>query len=433
VTGHHELTDASLTALATGLGGPAVVAELVSSRLDRNLLLLKYVSENWREDRPILEAAVAALAQVQQRRPEVYQRLLGDPLVGAWLAHTVRQLRRHPGERLTDDLFQLGGLAAAAAMQAGVDADLIGQARRGRVTLPGWGEAVLADGTDGPVPIRVRQGQAVLGSSGSAVPADPPGWLPLRHLTARYADLACTVQVEDGNAYRNGYHVPPAGRLSDVEVDSWQQLYGQAWELLARHLPFRAAELATGLRTLVPLRDDDPGAARSGTARDSVGALGLTRPRSPEDFALTLVHEFQHSKLSAVLDLVTLYVPGGPERHFAPWRTDPRPTAGLIQGVYAFLGIADTWRGLRAVPALGHLASDQYSIAREQVHVALTSLEGSAELTAAGRRFTEGLRQALEPMMSEQLPERSVAVGRATLERLRESWGPQQIGRRTTA
>jgi HEXXH motif-containing protein len=429
---HHELTDADLTALATGLGGPAVVAELMSSRLSRHLLLLKYVAEKWREDRPILDAAVAVLADVQQRRPEIYRHLLGDPLVGAWLAHTARHLRR-PGAQPTGDLLQLGGLAAVAALRAGVDADLIGHAHRGRVTLPTLGEAVLTDGTDGPVPIRVRRGRALLGSSPTAVPARSPEWLPLRRLTARHADLTCTVRVEDGNPYRDGYHVPPAERLSDGEVESWQELYGQAWELLGRHLPGRAAELGAGLRTLVPLRDDEPGAARSGTARNSVGALGLTRPRSPEDFALTLVHEFQHSKLSAALDLVGLYVPGGAELHFAPWRTDPRPTAGLIQGVYAFLGIADTWRALRAAPALRDLATDEYSTVREQVHAGLAALESSAELTPAGRQFANGLRQALEPMLSEQLPERSVTAGRAALERLRESSGSQQSGRRTTA
>jgi HEXXH motif-containing protein len=241
------------------------------------------------------------------------------------------------------------------------------------------------------------------------------------------------VDIEDGNPYRGGYHVPPAERLSDAEAEIWQELYGQAWELLARYSPARAAELGAGLRALVPLRDDDPGAARSGTARDSVGALGLTRPRSPEDFALTVVHEFQHSKLSATLDLVDLYASDGTERHFAPWRVDPRPTAGLIQGVYAFLAIADTWRAFRAAPGLQELATDQFSTAREQVRAGLAGLETSAELTPAGRQFTEGMRQALEPMLSERLPPSSVAAGRVALEQLRESWRLRKSGRSTTA
>jgi len=65
-----------------------------------------------------------------------------------------------------------------------------------------------------------------------------------------------------------------------------------------------------------------------------------------------MVHEFQHSKL------------------WAPWRTDPRPLGGLLQGVYAFLGVADTWRALAARPALGDLAMREFAEAREQVDVA---------------------------------------------------------------
>ena len=53
---------------------------------------------------------------------------------------------------------------------------------------------------------------------------------------------------------------------------------------------------------------------------------------------MTLVHEFQHSKLSAMLDLVPLTDPDDHGRYFAPWRVDPRPLAGLLQGVYAFVG-----------------------------------------------------------------------------------------------
>lgn len=99
----------------------------------------------------------------------------------------------------------------------------------------------------------------------------------------------------------------------------------------------------------MPLNDLGDGSSRSGTARESVGALGLTRSASPADFVITMVHEFQHSKLSAVLDLVPLYHFGGTERHCAPCRVAPRPISGLLQGVYAFLAVADTWRRPQAV------------------------------------------------------------------------------------
>jgi HEXXH motif-containing protein len=46
------------------------------------------------------------------------------------------------------------------------------------------------------------------------------------------------------------------------------------------------------------------------------------------------VHEVQHLKLAALLDIVTLTMPGEHDRYYAPWRDDPRPLSGLLQGTY---------------------------------------------------------------------------------------------------
>jgi HEXXH motif-containing protein len=173
---------------------------------------------------------------------------------------------------------------------------------------------------------------------------------------------------------------------------------------------------------LVPLIDRGDGAARSGTARDSIGALGLTPPLSPTDLAITLVHEFQHSKLTAVLDLVPLYVPGGSEMHFAPWRTDPRPTGGLIQGVYAFLGVADVWRGLRAAPGLEKPATEQFAIVREQVRAGLAALERSTELTQEGVSFVAGMRSSLNRLNADGVPDSVLDLARSALTERRTAW-----------
>ena len=45
-----------------------------------------------------------------------------------------------------------------------------------------------------------------------------------------------------------------------------------------------------------------------------------------------------------------MYMQGDSERHFAPWRTDPRPPGGLLHDVHAFFGMADAWRALRTEP-----------------------------------------------------------------------------------
>jgi HEXXH motif-containing protein len=429
---YHRLDRGDLTALATGLGGAAVVRALRAGQLSRHLLLLKFLSERWPADRRDLDAAVHVLAEAQRRSPRRYAELLSDPLVGAWLTRTTRHLC-HPeraAAKLPADLGHLGALAASAAVLLGLDADLAGHARQGRVTLPALGEAMLPGGADAPVRLSVSGGRVtVLGSTGTTtVPAGEPSWLELRRLTARHGELACVVHVEDGNPYRDGYHAPPSERLSASEAAHWQELFAGAWDLAGRHLSDRAAEFAAGLRAVVPLVDDGGGAARSGTARDSIGALGLTRPRSSEDFVITVVHEFQHSKLSAVLALVELYRPDGAEQHFAPWRTDARPTAGLIQGVYAFLGVADAWSRLRAEPGLERLATHRLAVVREQVRVGLVALEGSTELTAEGRHFTAGMRAATDRLLAEPLPEQARREGAEALADRRRAWQRRHPG-----
>ena len=59
--------------------------------------------------------------------------------------------------------------------------------------------------------------------------------------------------------------------------------------------------------------------------------------------ASVLVHECQHAKLNAVLDLIPLSRPDQ-ARYYAPWREDPRPLGGLLHGAYAYLGVSDFWR-----------------------------------------------------------------------------------------
>jgi HEXXH motif-containing protein len=429
---YHQLDADDLTALASGPRSVSAVRELCSSQLSRHLLLLKFVSERWAADRRDLDGSIAVLAEAQRLAPQVYAELLIDPLVGAWLATTTRQLS-HPERStfpLSGELLHLGNLAAAAAIRLGLDCELTGYARQGSVTLPTLGGASLADHPDGPVRITVARGRATLRAATGAttIPEAGERWRELRRLTAAHGARKCSVTIEDGSPYRDGYHAPPSERLSAQEAGEWQDLFTDAWRLIGQFLPERAAEMTIGLRAMVPLVDDGSGAARSGTARDSIGALGLTKPRSAADFAITMVHEFQHSKLSAVLDLVPLCVRDGTARHFAPWRADARPTAGLIQGCYAFLGVADAWRGLQAAPGLAKSATGQLAMVREQVRVGLAALEDSGELTRAGKHFAAGMRAGLDRLLAVPLPDDAVDHARSSVEVRRLDWQRRHPG-----
>src|SRR5262245_15263121 len=113
---YHRLTAGQLAALASGSGDRPAIEELTARRVRHGVLLLRHLTDVWVDDRAPLEAAVALLTRAQAARPPVYRHLLSDPMVSAWLERVARDDVPPRGE-----LLQVGGLAAAAAIRAGVE------------------------------------------------------------------------------------------------------------------------------------------------------------------------------------------------------------------------------------------------------------------------------------------------------------------------
>jgi HEXXH motif-containing protein len=427
MTTFHELPPGVFDELAQSRGGREAINALQSAQLSKHLLLIGHLLHAWPDSDPERAGVTAALERARAASPPAFNAAVGAPLVGAWAGIAARAAGRGGLQR--PDLMHLGAIALVACADAGVPAEVRLPVHRELAVLPGWGaaEAGAADEvrarTDGTSTKVFGTGPTVDVPGQSDIDSD--GWLPVRTLTAAPRRIAITVTLDDLHPYRHGHHVPPAPRLSRDEVARWQALFEEAWYLLATYVPDRATELSAGLRTLVPLLADEH-AARSATIRHAFGVFGLSRPPSPEEFAVTMVHEFQHSKLSALLDLAPLSDPDDRELHFAPWRRDPRPLAGLLQGVYAFAGVADTWRALRAVDGLGEHAEVQFAATRLQVDHGLRAVERSRGLTNFGLAFTERLRAATDELLAEQLPRAIVDQAELDLRRLHRRWLDRQ-------
>ncbi|MEU4237115.1 HEXXH motif domain-containing protein [Actinoplanes sp. NPDC026619] len=395
----HQLSPALFERLATGDGGVEAVRELREAQFSKHLMLIRYLLDQ-------NPAAHALLDRARDAAPDRFRDIIGAPLVGGWAAIAGRAAMQDKLDPA--DLGHLNAIAIVAAAAAGIDASAEIPVHHGLAVLPGVGAVEAGDATS----------VTVTTTHGRLRPATG-GWLPVRDLTASSHGQVIRIGLDDLHPYRHGHHVPPANRLTDAEIERWRTSFTEAWRLLATHLPDRAAELAAGLETLVPLQQLDPRSARSATIRHAFGVFGLTLPPTPHDFAVTLVHEFHHSKLSAILDLTELTDPDDKGRYFAPWRTDPRPLAGLLQGVYAFAGVADTWRGLRPeIPA----ATARFAEARLQVDRGLTAVEDSGALTPVGETFVASLRQTANRLLAEPLPPGADEAARAALARTYAAW-----------
>jgi HEXXH motif-containing protein len=204
----------------------------------------------------------------------------------------------------------------------------------------------------------------------------------------------------------------------------------------------------------VPLSATAGAAGTSVTCDDTFGGCALTLPVHPAAFAATLVHEFQHTKMSAIRRLVPLYDRDADGRFHAPWRPDPRPVGALVQGVYAFLGVADFWRSVRAAPSLRDRAApslrdraapslrdraapslrdraapslrdraeQEFADLREQVRDAHGALVRSGLLTPAGEIFHARMGVALDAMLAEPVPPGVARRARRRLARNRLAW-----------
>ena len=224
-----------------------------------------------------------------------------------------------------------------------------------------------------------------------APPADDPRWLPLRTLTVGSA----AVPLEDLDPYRDLDGPVPPARLDADEAVAWQRLFDEAVAVLATAQGPGPGRLDPAvIRAVVPwartglLPPPPPDVRVSASSGDSFGAMVIARPSSPLALAEALVHEFQHSKLAALIHLFPLLRDDRAERYYAPWRPDPRHLTGLLHGAYAFTGVAGFWRDRLSDPEHGETAAYHFALRRTQSRLVVRTLLTSGRLTEAGQALS---------------------------------------------
>ncbi|MER5787171.1 HEXXH motif domain-containing protein [Streptomyces sp. NPDC001980] len=418
---HHDIPAACFDELAAGRGGPQTVRFLWTTEYSRRLLLLRALLDTVAATSgalgplPTVDTVWDTLTAAQQRAPADFGELLLHPQLGTWLGHCLRRLRHTAwGDGpLWCDLGHLHAVSAVAALRAGLPLRTTVPLRDGTAMFPTLGLARLPDRPRwGTAEVVVEAGRLLVDPYGAGVgPPEPPrapdgdapGWQGLRSLRADAAGRPVTVWLDDIDPYRDLSEPLPPQRLGKDELARWRERFGLALDLLAGTDPAMAAAMAEGLRTISEVRGAPAWMVLSASSGDAFGGLLASLPPDPVSFAVTLVHEFQHTKLGALLHLLTLERDGGAERHYAPWRNDPRPLSGLLQGAYAFLGITDFWcRYLDHAPPAGRpLAEFEFALRRRQTQEAVRTLRADPGLTAHGRRFLRGMAARLPAWWSD--------------------------------
>jgi uncharacterized protein len=421
----HRVSQHVFDALAAGGGGTDAVRELAAAQDSKHLVLLQGVlaaaQAAGHEQLPLARRGYELLAAAQRHDPAIANAVIRHPSVGAWALRTLGALRGAPARPGAEPGW-LSAVAAATAIRARLPAEIEVPTLGNAVMLPSLGVAIVGDGT-AVVRSARSDAEVVSGATRVELPRDPhqdaPGWQALRRIRAGSFE----VLIDDLDPFRMPAATNATSRLHVTEVERWDAAFQEAWPLLERHHPVIAEEVAAAITVIVPLTLTGH-IQISSSSSETFGAIALSEPPDPCTLAATLAHEVQHLKLSGLLDIVTLTLPDDERRFYAPWRGDPRPISGLLQGAYAYLGVSGFWRRQRHLEhgAAGIRANAEFARWREATELVVETLGSSGHLTPAGLDFVHRMTQILRAWQDERVPEEARALARREAEQHLVRW-----------
>jgi uncharacterized protein len=412
---YHGIPRDLFDALAAGGGGPEAISVLAAAEHSKHDTLLRGVlaasgSAGAVQSR-CAQVAWEVLAEVDDHDHDVAASVVRYPAVGAWAIRTLTGLDAD-GRAQERAPARLAEVAAVAAMRSGLDVEVPVLPVAGVVSLPSVGAArVDADSAvvvshAGRAEIRWRGGRI---ETPEDTNRDAPGWLGIRSCRAGNAAMI----IEDLHPFRMPGVTGLAPRLTARKARDWERILQQGWQVLAAGHHAVAAEVAAVISVIVPLSRPAQDQLSS-SSREAFGAVAMSEPRDADTCASTFTHEVQHVKLGAVLDIVSLTLPDDGRRYYAPWRTDPRPVAGLLQGAYAYLGVTEFWRRQRQL-ATGEAqlrADGEFARWRTGTARVIDTLMSSDRLTSAGTDFVERMRETASSWEAEPVSTQARAFAR---------------------
>lgn len=377
-----------LTRIGSGRIDEVIVRQLADAQLSFTRALVVAVADG---GSPTGRAAWEVLGELDRAHPAAVSAVLAHPYLRVWAVDALHRLTLDT--RASD---YLACVAAAAAVRAGVEAELTVPVRAGLIVLPSVGAVRLPVPVGGSARLSLTSQHCTVEHEAGVVQLPLAGAPAYEHaeggqwLANRWSGGSDGgVLIEDLDPHRDCHDWKAAERLDARTVESWCNCLAEAWEIIARDAPDQLPALRAGLRAIVPLAADPAQLLRSSTARHAFGSVAVALA-DPDAVAMMIVHEFQHNILGALLDLCDLYDPSHTQRLRVAWRSDLRPVEGVLQGTYAHRAVTEMWR-MRAAAGPGSDAQAHFEQYFAWTESAVQALQDCGALTPAGETFVAAM------------------------------------------
>lgn len=193
-------------------------------------------------------------------------------------------------------------------------------------------------------------------------------------------------------------HPDKSGNALDLgghAASEWADTLARSLELIGRHMPDLRGEIDLYLHQVVPVGYDQH-SHLSASYQEVIGTVYMTLHPHLMTMVEATIHEFQHNKLHAQLELDPLLHNAFWPLYSSPVRPDPRPLQGVLLAVHAFLPVARLYQLMRAA---GHPSTHSPDFERRYTQIVAGNHEGATVLlehgdpTQTGRELLDEIRR----------------------------------------
>lgn len=208
-------------------------------------------------------------------------------------------------------------------------------------------------------------------------PTDPPSFYPI-------TGTIVLAGIDNNPLAMSEAHPDKAGNRLDLGGRSpreWTEMLADGLALIGTYMPELRAEIDLYLHQIVPVGYDAE-AHLSASYQEVIGTVYMTLHPQQMTMVEATIHEFQHNKLHAELELDPLLRNAHSPLYSSPVRPDPRPLQGLLLAVHAFFPVARLYQLMRAA---GHEGTERPDFERRYAQIVAGNHEGATVLLEHGQ------------------------------------------------